>query len=149
MLERAQVRVVPVETAAVQITAASGRPLLRLKSWLPEHAAGEKLTILGRELPSQVGSTTLCGSMRVLCVGPAEWLIVSLEHAGSNLREHFESETSRQGLALVDLTDGFVGLKSGVPLPARCCPKDVGSICIHAAFRLEDVRAHALRSFPW
>jgi len=111
MREHAQVRTAPDNTAVVQITAIGGRTLLRLKSWLPEHTTGGKPVMLaGRELPSQVGGT-LSGPMRVLCVGPGEWVIVSSEHPASAVRERLEPDLPKHGLALVDLTDGLAGLE--------------------------------------
>lgn len=111
MPEHAQRRVAPNQTAAVQMTAVSGRTSLRLKSWLPQYTdGGEPVVLAGRELPSQVGATTLFGPMRVLCVGPGEWLIVSQEHPASSLRERIEPDLAKHGLALVDLTDAIVAL---------------------------------------
>lgn len=111
MPERAQMRAMPDKTAAVQITVTSSRTSLRLKSWLPEYTNGGKSVVLaGRELPSAVG-TTLSGPMRVLCIAPGEWLIVSYEHQASVLRENIEPDLLQQGLTLVDLTDGLAGLE--------------------------------------
>lgn len=110
MPEHAQRRAAPNKAAAIQMTAVSGRALLRLKSWLPEYANAAKPVVLaGRELPLQVGAT-LSGPMRVLCVGPGEWLIVSHEYPASGLRERIEPDLPEYGLALVDLTDGIAGL---------------------------------------
>lgn len=109
MPERAQRRPAPNKTAAIQMTAVSGRTSLRLKSWLPEYTNAAKPVVLaGWELPSQVG-VTLSGPMRVLCVGPGEWLIMSHEYPAS-LRERIEPDLPKHGLALVDLTDGLAGL---------------------------------------
>jgi sarcosine oxidase subunit gamma len=110
MPEQASLRSVPTEPAAVQITLINTRTVLRLKSWLPEHTTGGKPVVLvGQELPSQVGAT-LSGPMRVLCVGPGEWLIVSQAIVASSLRERIQSELPKQGLVLVDLTGGLVVL---------------------------------------
>jgi sarcosine oxidase subunit gamma len=84
---------------------------MRLTSWLPEYRNGKKRgTIATHELPSQVGAT-LASPSRVLCVGPAEWLIVSSKRAACTLRERIEPGLARQGFALVDLSDGLVGLE--------------------------------------
>jgi len=110
MPEGVEVRIMPNKTAAAQITALGGSRLLRLRSWLPEHTNGAKPVVLaGRALPSQVGAT-MSEPMRVLCVGPAEWLIVAHERQRLELREDIESELPKYGLALVELTDGFAGL---------------------------------------
>lgn len=112
MPEREQLQdAVPNETGAVRIIPVRGTASLWLKSWLPKPAAEtEPVVLAGTELPSQVGAT-LSGPMRVLCVGPGEWLIVSREHTASALREHLQPDLPNHGLALVDLTDGLTGLE--------------------------------------
>lgn len=98
-------------TEVIQMTAVSGRTLLWLKSWLPEYMNGSRPVVLaGRELPSQVGSTS-SESVHALCVGPGEWLTVSHERTASNLREHFAPDLTKHGLVLVDLTDGLAALE--------------------------------------
>jgi sarcosine oxidase subunit gamma len=114
MPEPAQMRVAPHKTRyeRVQITSVSGRTLLRLKSWLPEYTTrGKPVALAGQELPSRVGAT-LSGAMHALCVGPGEWLITLHEHQASSLREHIEPDLSKQGLVLVDLTDGLAVLQA-------------------------------------
>ena len=101
--------VVPQRTASggVHVTLVRDRTSLRLKSWLPEHMHGGRPAMLtGQEFPSKVGAT-LCGPMRVLCVGPGDWLVVSQPESALNLREFLEPEALRLGLALVDVTDGL------------------------------------------
>lgn len=110
MLELARGQIGPTVSAAVRIAAGEARGLLRLKSWRPESVtAGRPVVLAGRRLPAEVGAT-LAGPLRVLCLGPAEWLVISRERAGSRLREQFEPEAIEQGLALVDLSDGLAGL---------------------------------------
>jgi sarcosine oxidase subunit gamma len=93
--------------ASVQTKALTGRTIMRLKPWLPEYVHGERPVVLaGRELPSKVGAT-LSGAVRVLCIGPGDWLIVSPQQPASSLREHLEPDLARQGLALVDTSDGL------------------------------------------
>lgn len=111
MPDRAQMRAVPNKTAVIQITAVHGRRSLRLKSWLPEYTSGGKPVVLAaRELPSRVGAT-LSGPVRVLCLGPGDWLIVSHEREPSGLREHIERDLPQPGLVLVDLTPGLAVLE--------------------------------------
>jgi sarcosine oxidase gamma subunit len=63
----------------LQVTVAHKRTLTEVRSWLPEHSAGQKsVNIGGRELPGEVGAT-LSASPRVLCLAPGEWLLVSDE----------------------------------------------------------------------
>lgn len=109
MREVAQRRPAPNRTEAVEITV-HGRTSLRLTSWLPEYTNAAKPVVLaGRELPLQVGAT-LPGPMRVLCIGPGEWLIVSHKYSASSLRERIEPDLQKYGLVLADLTDGLAGL---------------------------------------
>lgn len=109
MLERT--RGVMGESSAIQIDVLGGRGALRLRSWMPEHTTGERAVMLdGRELPSQVGSTA-SGQARVLCLGPADWLIVANAPDIAHLREHIEREARHQGLAVVDQTHALATLR--------------------------------------
>ncbi|MDB6091621.1 MAG: soxG [Gammaproteobacteria bacterium] len=93
------------------ITALTGRAALRLKSWVPGAMSGGRTVVLdGRELPAQVGGT-MSGQIRVLCLGPGEWLIVSDVAGASTVREQIEQELQQQGVALVDLTHGLAVLQ--------------------------------------
>lgn len=99
------------EHAAVRIHVLSGRAALQVRSWMPERTAGGRIVTLGgRELPSLVGAT-LSGQTRVLCVGPADWLVVSEALAISCLREYLGPQTRQQGFAVVDLTHGLAVLR--------------------------------------
>jgi sarcosine oxidase, subunit gamma len=110
MPEPAPMRTAPIPIAAVHINPVTGRTMLRLRSWLPEYAKGSQPVVLaGRELPSRVGAM-LPGPMRVLCVAPGEWLIVSREPNGSSLHKDIEPDLPKYGLAIVDLTDGTATL---------------------------------------
>ena len=97
---------------AFQIRPMTGRTVLRLKSWTPVHTPGGPAMFGARELPSQVGST-LQGAMRILCTAPGEWLLVSPGNPASDLRELIEADSSRQGMALVELTSGLEVLDVG------------------------------------
>jgi sarcosine oxidase subunit gamma len=106
MPETAQAQGAASRNEAVQITAVSGRRLLRLKCWLAGSATGGKpVAIAGQVLPSQVGATA-SESVHVLCVGPGDWLIVS-EQLDPFVRERVESDAEQQGIAIVELTDGL------------------------------------------
>src|SRR5215213_6271863 len=112
MLESAPTQARPhtINPAVVQITAISGRSVLRLRSWLREFSRGGKPVMLhGRELPAQVGQI-LTGEVRALCVSPGEWLVVSTQ---SNSRRPLPPDESTQGLVLVDLTDGLAIIDVG------------------------------------
>lgn len=68
-----------------------------------EHAAGTRTVMLdGRVLPSQVGAT-VSGQVRVLCLGPADWLIVSDTLIATHIYEQVVSDMRRQGLAVVEV----------------------------------------------
>lgn len=109
MLERT--RGVMDEISAIHIEVSSGRAALQLRSWLPEHVSGvSSATLDGRELPSQVGAT-VAGQTRVLCVGPAHWLLVTDALGVPRLREHIEPQLRQQGLAVVDQTHGLAILQ--------------------------------------
>jgi sarcosine oxidase, subunit gamma len=105
MLERT--KDVMDEQHAVRIDALTGRAALRLRSWTPEHTAGTRPVMLdGRELPSQVGAT-MSGQVRVLCTGPADWLIVSDSLSATHIYEYAASDMRQQGLAITDETHGL------------------------------------------
>jgi sarcosine oxidase subunit gamma len=129
MPEPAQMRAAPNEGAAVQIGLVMGLTFMRLKSWLPESTTSDKPIVLpGGELSSKVGAI-LSGSMRVLCLGPGEWLIVSHEHHAASIRKDIELYLPRSGLSLVDLSDGLATLEvQGAPtrdLLAKGCGLDL------------------------
>lgn len=112
-MPREAIEVVPASNRAeaIRIAAIHGRAVLWLKSWLPEHIySGKPLVLAGLELPSQVG-TALSGPVHALCLGPGEWLTISHERTASNLREHFASDLTKYGLAVVDLSDGLAVLE--------------------------------------
>jgi sarcosine oxidase, subunit gamma len=111
MAERAQMPAESTAGAAIQIRPAEFASIFRLKSWVPGHGGdGGPVLLAGKKLPSQVGETS-SGSMRVLCVGPADWLIVSQEHHVPGLRDQIEQELPKQGFVLSDLTDGLAALE--------------------------------------
>lgn len=100
-----------MDEAAIHIDVVNGRAALRLRSWTPEHPAGTRTVMLdGRELPSQVGAT-VSGQVRVLCLGPADWLIVSDTLSATHIYEQVMSDMRQQGLAVVDQTHGLGILK--------------------------------------
>jgi sarcosine oxidase subunit gamma len=130
MPEQAQAassKAVAVPVTGIQITALSGRTVLRLKCWLAGSVTGGKpVALAGQVLPSHVGEI-VSESAHVLCVGPGDWLIVS-EQPASCVRERVESDVAQQGLAIVELTDGFASLEVRGPgvrdLLAKGCGVD-------------------------
>src|SRR3712207_3227550 len=92
MAERTTLRVTPID----------GRAVWRVKSWAPEHAAGEQAVMLaGQRLPAPVGSTSPA-PFHALCLAPADWLI--MQGKGD------APPALAQGLAVVDVSDGIVSL---------------------------------------
>lgn len=94
----------------LEVATTTCRAVLQIRSWLPEHRSGERsVTFGGRELPREVG-VTVPGSVRVLCVAPGEWLLVSDEQTPSSIAER-AADLANQGAVLIDATDG-VGVLS-------------------------------------
>lgn len=126
----------PMRTDDFQIGPVRSKAVLRLKSWLPEHLDGNRRALLGeRELPSQVGST-LAGSVPALCLGPGEWLVVSHEHAASQLREQSGSDLAEQGIAMIDLSDGIAAFDVSGPLAREVLSKGCGLDFHPSVFRI-------------
>jgi len=97
--------------AAFHFEAVPGKGCLRLRSWLPEHIAGtQHVTLADEQLPAQVGDV-LPGAGRVLCVGPAHWLLVGPTQAVAELALRLAPQARQQGLALVDQSDTFITLR--------------------------------------
>lgn len=125
-----------MRTDDFQIGPVRSKAVLRLKSWLPEHLDGNRRALLGeRELPSQVGST-LAGSVRALCLGPGEWLVLSHEHAASQLREQSGSDLAEQGIAMIDLSDGIAAFDVSGPLAREVLSKGCGLDFHPSVFRI-------------
>jgi sarcosine oxidase subunit gamma len=90
-----------------QVEVLRGRGCLRLRSWLPEHLAGtQRVTLEDEQLPAQVGEVS-SGAGRVLCVGPAHWLLVGPVLAVGELAQRLAPQAQQRGLALVDQSDTF------------------------------------------
>ena len=91
--------------------------LIEIKSWLPEHNTGLQVpTLAGHTLPSRVG-TTMRSPWRVLCLAPAEWLLIS---------ENAPPKPDSRGLVLTDVTDGVAVLNVRGPLALDVLSKGCG-----------------------
>lgn len=102
------------------------RAVLEINSWLPEINSGQtRLSLNGRELPSDVGAT-LPGSIRVLCLAPGQWMLVSEEHSPADITERLAAEVAAQGAVLIDTTDGIGVLKVRGPLAREVLSKGCG-----------------------
>ncbi|HKU16004.1 MAG TPA: sarcosine oxidase subunit gamma family protein [Steroidobacteraceae bacterium] len=90
------------------LTIANDRALVEIRSWLPEHQLGQQsATLAGQMLPSEVGAT-LAAPLRILCVAPAQWLLVTREPWSTVLGWHAAGSTT--GLVLLDATDAYATL---------------------------------------
>jgi len=102
-----------VGSIPIRITAGEARSVLSLKSWNPAHRdGGWGLTLTDQALP-ELGHTRVLSSgapgakqSRVLCVGPAEWIITSV--AASLLAQPALSEP---GAVVTDLSHSYVTLE--------------------------------------
>lgn len=91
--------------------------LTEIRSWQPEHQRGHASVMLdGHSLPTQVGAT-LVSPWRVLCLAPAEWLLIS---------QHALPENRQEGLVLTDVTDGLSVLSIQGPLAREALSKGCG-----------------------
>jgi sarcosine oxidase, subunit gamma len=98
------------EAQPLYLTVTSERTFLEIRSWLPEHKLGQPPAALaGCALPSEVGAT-LAGPLRVLCVAPAEWVLVAREPWSTIFARHAAAEPT-PGLVLLDVTDAYATLK--------------------------------------
>ncbi len=98
----------------------------RVVSWMPEHRAGGGTIVLaGRELPATVGAR-LRGPIRVMCVAPGDWLVVSHQHHPVIVREHFGVDLPKYGLVLADLSDALAGLVGRGPGARELLSKGCG-----------------------
>jgi sarcosine oxidase, subunit gamma len=113
-------------SATIRIASIRRGAALRLKSWQPAVpvavaanplapvvAVGGPLApavAAGEPLPSEVG-TMLCGSTRILCLGPDEWLVLATESDAAAVRAQLEAQLASTSHALVDLSDGLAALE--------------------------------------
>ncbi len=102
------------------------RAVLEINSWLPDLKSGAKhLSLDGRELPSEVGAT-LPGSIRILCLAPGRWMLVSEEQTPASVAGRFAAEVAAQGAVLTDATDGIGVLSIRGPLARDVLSKGCG-----------------------
>lgn len=86
---------------------AHDRVALEIRSWASGHERdGRSVHVEGRELPREVGAC-LAGPLRVLCLGPGEWLLVAEERVGDDVLRRLAAELAGQGAVLVDMTEGL------------------------------------------
>jgi sarcosine oxidase subunit gamma len=82
-----------------------------MRSWRADGGEGvQPLHIAGLDLPTVAG-TVVPGPIRVLCIAPGEWLVVSGERSPPGVRAQLESDAATSELALVDLSDALAILE--------------------------------------
>jgi sarcosine oxidase subunit gamma len=110
MLEARSKRTACGADAPLHLTVTSERALLEIRSWLPEHKLGQQsATLMGRALPSEVGATQM-GPLQVMCLAPAEWLLVAPGQWAATFGRHVAA-ASEQELVLLDVTDAYATLR--------------------------------------
>lgn len=98
----------------------------RAQSWLPAATGSSNVPqIEGQAFPAQAGAT-LRSPLRILCLAPGDWLIVSREHAAASLRQRLEPALASQGVALVDVTDALPSLEVHGPFARDLLAKGCG-----------------------
>jgi sarcosine oxidase, subunit gamma len=103
-----------------------GRRAFSVKSWIPEserHGASPRLA--GHECPCGVGNIT-SGPPRVMCVGPAEWLLIAEEAEGSMIPDWHASDLEPHGLAVVEVTDALAVVQAAGPSVREYLAKSCG-----------------------
>jgi sarcosine oxidase subunit gamma len=119
---------------SVRFTARTSNTLLTVKSWLPEHLHGHAQLSLGDcELPSEVGATRP-GPIRVLCLAPGEWLLVSQKPWSASFQRHVAPELSALGLTAIDVSGGFATVRVCGSAARDMLSKGCGLDLEHQAF---------------
>src|SRR5690349_12016760 len=91
----------------LEIVSSKASAVLEIRSWRSEHDnAQQPIKFGGRALPREVGAV-VPGSIRILCLSPSEWLLVSDVQPASSIIEQATAELAAQGAILVDASDGF------------------------------------------
>jgi sarcosine oxidase subunit gamma len=90
---------------------APGRAIVHLKSWNP--ASSPALAPIER------------GDVRVLALGPGEWLLMSDSMDGADLHASVAASAVAQGIAAIDLSDGLAGLE----LEGTAAPDVLATAC--------------------
>jgi heterotetrameric sarcosine oxidase gamma subunit len=96
----------PAQNRAFHLERASPRVVLRLRSW-EVRAESTPPTLAGCHLPDRVGAVVE-GSLRILCTGPQDWLIVHPPTEVPRLRDAWAPALTAQSLTFVDLTAGLI-----------------------------------------
>jgi len=155
----------------VSIATHPTQTVLRIKCF---ERGGAPLRLAGRALPVQVGET-LPAPLHTLCMGPAEWLIVTPEPYTADLSARLAGELAAQNLTLVDITEGIasvevhggqarellskgcgVDLHPGAFKPGRCCRTRFANVpvvleCLDEMprFELHVARSYARYLLAW
>jgi sarcosine oxidase subunit gamma len=66
--------------------------------------------LAGKVLPLQTGET-LSGGIRILCVGPNDWLLLSDAVDMASIRRSIDAECESQGVAIVDMSHALATVR--------------------------------------
>jgi sarcosine oxidase subunit gamma len=117
----------PTATSAILQRVAGGRTIVHLKSWLPRNGHTDKRIVLAEhELPAEVGATLAGAALRVLCIGPAEWLLIWGENTDASPCADIERHLESHGLAVTDVTNALVTWRVQGPFAREVLSKGCG-----------------------
>jgi sarcosine oxidase subunit gamma len=111
----------PISAAEVRLALAEPRPKLRVQFWPP--------AIVPSMLLTPIGATREEGPLRVLCLGPAEWLIVATAQrpaASLHLAALLTAVAPGRDYALVDVSAGLQTLELRGPTTRHLLAKGCG-----------------------
>ena len=111
----------PISTAEVRLALAEPRPKLRLQIWPP--------AIVPSMLPTSIGATREEDPLRVLCLGPTEWLIVATSQrpaSSHHLAASLAAAAPGRDYALVDVSAGLQTLELRGPTTRHLLAKGCG-----------------------
>lgn len=112
MLEIEPALVPSVSVARMQFTDVNKRAILRVQSWAPVDAPVQLPGLLGARGRSVHSDAIDLGEARALCVGPADWLLVSATLSAESLRRQVGFEASGNEFSVVDLTHGLAVIEA-------------------------------------
>lgn len=113
MLEIEPVPAPSVSDGRMQFTAVNKRAILRVQSWAPADSPAQLPGLLGARARSVHGDALDLGEARALCVGPADWLLVSATLSAASLRRQAGIEAPGNEFSVVDLTHGLAVIEAG------------------------------------
>ena len=114
-------------------------PVTRFSLRAKVTARGALAEALGAELPGRVGQCAGAGDVRILCLGPDEWLIQAPGGDSTQIEEACADVYANAPHALTDVTDrevsfGITGPKAAELLTLGC-PRDIDALPVGEARR--------------